>query len=335
MIINKVIIWGHKLHDHTHSYIHNGLTIVFKSLGYDTYWFDDDIENISKIDFSNSLIISHGIKTNYLPVTQNSIYILHNTDLKTLDNTIEVIPRKYYCEIDKGIPKENIICLQVYSNHCIGRDKPFKNLPFHYYMPLPHQIIYMPWATDLLPEQINQNIKDLEKLNNLSINNTKINFVGMMTDKWVEVKNYCDKNCTTFNSYGGTFNIESTKNKDIQENMKLIQESIVAPAIQTDWQVENSYIPCRIFKNISYGKMGITNNSVVNKLFNNKLIYHENIDQLLSKAIDFEKNDKEKLKKIRELMIEVRDKHTYINRCKFMIDYIKKYFKVNLIKKNM
>ena len=36
--------------------------------------------------------------------------------------------------------------------------------------------------------------------------------------------------------------------------MLLIQESIIAPALQTDWQVEHEYIPCRIFKNISYGK---------------------------------------------------------------------------------
>jgi Lrp/AsnC family transcriptional regulator for asnA, asnC and gidA len=33
--IKKVVIWGHKLHSHTHSYIHNGFYIAFKHLGYD------------------------------------------------------------------------------------------------------------------------------------------------------------------------------------------------------------------------------------------------------------------------------------------------------------
>ena len=71
----------------------------------------------------------------------------------------------------------------------------------------------------------------------------------------------------------------------IEENVKLIQESILAPAIQTDWQVENGYIPCRIFKNISYGKMGVTNNPTVNKLFNDKIntIYKNNLNSGFSR----------------------------------------------------
>jgi len=31
--INKIIIWGHKLHSHTHSYIHSGYYEAFKKLG--------------------------------------------------------------------------------------------------------------------------------------------------------------------------------------------------------------------------------------------------------------------------------------------------------------
>ena len=32
--------------------------------------------------------------------------------------------------------------------------------------------------------------------------------------------------------------------------MELIQESILAPAIQEPWQVTHGYIPCRVFKNL-------------------------------------------------------------------------------------
>jgi hypothetical protein len=334
MIIKKVIIWGHKLHDHTHSYIHNGLTIGFKNLGYDTYWFDDEIENVRKIDFSNSLIISHGSTTNFLPITQDSIYILHNTDLKYIDNTVELIPRKYYCEIDKGIPKENIINLQVYTKDCINRDKRFKNLLFHYYLPPPHAIIYMPWATDLLPSQIDENIKNLENIMSKSnLSNPKINLVGMMTNEWGLVSQYSKKNNIIFNANGSSFNLESDKNKTTEENMRLIQESIIAPAIQTKWQVDHNYIPCRIFKNISYGKMGLTNNPAVNELFNNKLIYNSDINHVLTDGINFEKNnDKYKFEKIKELMIEVRDNHTYINRVNFILDYLKEFKNIKVTK---
>ena len=56
MKINKIIIWGHPLHSHTHSYIHNGFFIAFKELGYDTYWFHDNMNIDSSFDFSNSLV---------------------------------------------------------------------------------------------------------------------------------------------------------------------------------------------------------------------------------------------------------------------------------------
>ena len=40
MDLNKVIIWGHELHNHTHSYIHNAFYRTFKYLGYNVYWFN-------------------------------------------------------------------------------------------------------------------------------------------------------------------------------------------------------------------------------------------------------------------------------------------------------
>ena len=127
-----------------------------------------------------------------------------------------------------------------------------------------------------------------------------------------------------YECYGGTFDKSSNRNKSIKENMKLIQESIIAPALQTQWQKENHYIPCRIFKNISYGKMGITNNKVVYELFDKKIIYSDNIDELVDKSLEFNKRE-DKLSIIKELMIEVRDNHTYVNRINFILDFLKNY----------
>ena len=42
--MKRVIIWGYKPHTHTHSYIHWSFFDGFKSLGYETYWFDDIFE---------------------------------------------------------------------------------------------------------------------------------------------------------------------------------------------------------------------------------------------------------------------------------------------------
>ena len=49
--IKKIIIWGHPLHSHTHSYIHNAFYIAFKYLGYNNYWFHDN-SDIEGFDFT-------------------------------------------------------------------------------------------------------------------------------------------------------------------------------------------------------------------------------------------------------------------------------------------
>jgi hypothetical protein len=39
-------------------------------------------------------------------------------------------------------------------------------------------------------------------------------------------------------------------------NVAAIRRSRIAPAIAGRWQVEHNYLPCRMFKNISYGQLG-------------------------------------------------------------------------------
>lgn len=109
----------------------------------------------------------------------------------------------------------------------------------------------------------------------------------------------------------------------IEQNEELTRTSFTSPALQDNIQVKKRYIPCRIFKNISYGKMGITNNPAVNELFDNRLIYDSNLNNLFQKMIEFEMNpDNEKRK---ELMEYVRDNHTYLNRINTIKCFIKDY----------
>lgn len=321
MNINKIVIWGHQLNDHTHSYIHNAFYKSFKYMGYKTYWFSDNIENILKIDFNNSLFIVHGLVSINLPVNETSIYITHNTELKNEGGKITFVK-----SINQNqIPVQNILNLQVYTKDCINRDLEDTNNKCHFYMEPPNQIIYFPWATDLLPYEVDNIIN---KLNFIESSN-EINFIGMMSECWHPVKDYCLKNNIKFNHYGGTFNINSDRNKSIEENVGLIQKSITGLTIVSDWQKDVGYIPCRIFKNLSYGKMGATNSKAIYEFFDKKIIYSENIVELLDEAIKFEKNlNKNKI--VKELMENIRDNHTYINRCNYILDYLYKYLNIEI-----
>jgi hypothetical protein len=142
--IKQVVLWGHKLHSHTHSYIHNAFVIAFKHLGYTTLWLDNR-DDISKIDFTNTLFITEGQVDGNIPILSNCYYILHN------------------CNMDKysSLPIDNYIILQVYTNDVINKHKSTEidKSTLTYYK---DNTLYMPWATDLLPEEINENIEKVK-----------------------------------------------------------------------------------------------------------------------------------------------------------------------------
>ena len=78
--------------------------------------------------------------------------------------------------------------------------------------------------------------------------------------------------------------------------------------------------------------MGLTNSITVNKLFNNKLIYSDNIQELLKKGMDFEYNITQNKDIVIELMNNVKNNHTYVNRCNFILNYLSKNCNINIIK---
>jgi hypothetical protein len=315
MIINKIIIWGHKLHSHTHSYIHYGFYKAFKYLNYNVHWFDDN-DNVNNFNFSNSLFITEHQVNNNIPLRDDCLYLSHYNQ-----------NNKYV-----SIPKENVIFLHVSPrdfNEC-NKSKNYNYELLNYGRKMEYHSfsdefnrLYIYWATDLLPDEINHNINNIyktKKENNLYL-------IGTPSQPWNEMKNICDIKKIQYIRTGATFNINSELNKSTEENMELIQKSIIAPALQDDYQISIKYIPCRIFKNISYGRMGITNNSIVNELFDNKLIYSKDIQELFNKSIEFEKkiDETKDYSKIIELMEIVRDNHTYINRVNTIIKYINNY----------
>jgi hypothetical protein len=300
--IKKVIIWGHKLHTHTHSYIHYGFCKGFKHLQYDTYWFDNS-DNTEDFDFSGSLFITEGQVDKNIPLRDDCYYILHNIDQEKYKNSV--------------LDKKKILVIQVYTNDCVKRNELMVE-PYTYFTKAENDdslsILYFPWATDLLPYEIEKNI---EKLDNVkTINN--VCFIGSQTEETEEIKKFCLYNKFGYVNAGGF----SKNNVNADTHQKMISESILSPAIQTKWQVENGYIPCRIFKNISYGKMGITNSETVFNLFEKKIIYNKDIVTALILGFQFEKNETNKKEKIVELMNFVKEKHTYINRINLLLKYL-------------
>jgi len=298
--IKKVVIWGHKLHSHTHSYIHWAFHRAFEHLGYDTYWFDND-DDVSTFDFSNSLFITEGQVDQKMPVRKDCFYILHNCS-----------GEQYKPLYQAG----RAITLQVYTNDCLryGLTKVDDCI----YCDVSTSLFHMPWATDLLPHEIEENQKHVRgpKKNEAvfigSIGGSKFGNDEQISPFRKAAK---ENNVTFFNKI----------HCSMEDNIAYVKNAYMAPAIQGSWQVEQGYVPCRIFKNISYGAFGITNSKTVSELFQKKIVYNPDTYQLFYDAK--KKLDNLDINELYELMDFVKEKHTYINRIQLLLSFLESVYK--------
>jgi hypothetical protein len=290
----KVIIWGHKLHSHTHSYIHEGFYNGFTKLGYPTYWLDDTDE-ISDFDFSDALFLTEGQVDGKIPLREDAVYLLHNcTDAK------------YH-----ALSKRNVLYFQVYTDSIFSVPTLVK-LDTCIYYDLVGRCLYMPWATDLLPDEI-----EAFKAETLMVSN-QIFWIGTIgSGRFGNIEEIspfiqaCEENGICFTQ---------KSNLSRSAHIASIRSSYMAPAIVGTWQEEQGYIPCRLFKNISYGKMGITNSRHAYELFEGKIVYNPDTYQLFFDA-------KERLKtltveEMHDLMDFVKTKHTFIQRIETLLNFL-------------
>ena len=154
----KFIIWGLQMYEHTHSYIHYAFNKAALFLGWDSEWVADTVDNQIKYrDCDEYLFLTLGGYEKNIPINKNSFYILHNCE-----------PKPY-----TEIPLKNKLVLQVFTNDVYERK--IINLPgkkFEFWQP-DINCFYMPWATDLLPYEIEDNITEKKK-NFLNSDSTEI-----------------------------------------------------------------------------------------------------------------------------------------------------------------
>lgn len=300
---NKVIIWGHPLYSHTHSFIHASFYKAFQAMGYDTYWLNDG-DDVSSMDFSNCLFLTEGQADKKIPLIKDSYYILHNTDIgKYVNAGGKCLTVQTYKGSERlKYPNSEEI------NECsvIHRSNPV-------------DCLFMAWATDLLPDEI-----DLNSANN-QLANRNFFWAGTIGggDSLFENGSAIQPFINRCIKDGFAINIIDPWNKAVSfsDNQQLVNSAYFAPSIQGKWQVDAGYIPCRIFKNISYGHFGYTNSSYVNQVFSGELVYNSDTSTLFEMALD-KKNDQYHIDQLKYLMNEVKTKHTYLNRIKTILKYL-------------
>lgn len=349
MMFNNIIIWGdklfkstiplklsdeknHELHNlrSTFSYVYYGYYRAFKLLQYNVYWIDHT-DNYDNINLDNSLIISYNqpihLNVDSFPINIKSYYLLHNCYWEN-----------FYKTRFQTIPIKNIVHLFLPVDTTLNKYSDinylFKNNEYDYGQFINNfgYVQMSLWATDLLPHEINEINEDI--LNNINSNintiSNDIYFVGTLdhNDHMKNIIERIKRLNINFYYFGGVN--RNGGNISIIDNINYVKQSKLSLCLQPQIQIDYNYCSCRVFKSISYGKMPLSNNSVVKKIFGNHICFSDNYDELIQNGIDFE-NNMNKNEILKNLIINVRDNHTFVSR----INSIIKFFNIIDVQDNV
>ena len=298
----KIVIWGHKLHSHTHSYIHYGYWRAADYLGHEVYWYDDN-DNVYDVDFSNSIFITEHQVCKNIPLRKDCKYFIHNSD-----EPFKYERRQKYA----GYKVYNFVHDSKHWHYGDSYVWPsVENIGGSFYEH-PTRTIVTKWATDLLPSEIDKcpvEPYDEEKEN--------IFFVGSMQGE--NIRRFADvikskgKNFVNVGGYSGRFSLYDGNPPDINQNIAMVRDSYISFDIREKPFFDmGKYYPCRIFKSLSYGKWCGSNMPALKDLFGDYVTFDNNLDTLYDRVVEDYKSCTEK--KMREAMNFVRDEHTYVNR---------------------
>jgi hypothetical protein len=333
---DKVIIWGYPLDTHTHSYIHYGWLKAFKSLGYEAYWFSD--ENYPSADvfkYTNCLFITEGYADRQIPLHSSNIYLVHVAvnPKKYLDSGARFIDLRYnvtgikdcnYVYQLEGKSLETIHPTMLYEANATDRDL---NPRFRHHSPLTYEAIYIAWATDLLPDEIEFKDRFIEpEMPPVTY------FIGSLVGANIQdIQRFADA-CVQRGIR--IVHHDPWRNPvSFKEAQEMVQRSIVCPDIRGSGDPNKirmgetgtchksiGYIPCRLFKNISYGKLGMTNCPRLKELFGDMVILETDEAKMVDVYLEKSK-DKEYILKQMEW---VKEHHTYIRRVQDLLKIVYK-----------
>lgn len=279
--INKIVIWGLRKRYHTHRYIHKAFFENAKKLGYKVIWVEDEEKSRKYIE-SNDLIISADpvgkmvpekfvISDYNLPIRNDVFYCLHK------------FKDVFLSELKKQVDKGRILELSVYENKAEKADVKIR--PGVLFDSV-SRILYQPWGTNLLPHEFKKPVFNKGK---------KVFWIGSIWN---------DKN-----DHGNVNEIRELKIALQKNGLKfihlrfipdwlnilLVRLSRIAPAIGGRIQAEVNYLPCRVFKNISYGQLAITNIKKFKDILGEYFIEGDTIEKLVSNALLLEGEEYKKI----------------------------------------
>ncbi|MEI6042258.1 MAG: hypothetical protein WCQ00_01695 [bacterium] len=301
--IKRIVIWGLRKKYHTHRHIHQAFYKNAKKLSYETIWVEDEKESQKYIQPGDLIITADPvgrmvpekfkIEDYNLPIREDIFYCLHN--LKEI--------------FTKQLKRENFINLAVYSK---GAEESDIKIDTARYFDSKTRTLYQPWGTDLLAEEFMKPVFNKNKF---------VFWVGSIWNNKLDQGNLreIDELKRTLKANKISF----IKVRFIPDlfNRFLVRVSRIAPAIAGKYQVDTDYLPCRMFKNISYGQLGITNVKKFMDILGDSYVQGETIAELIQNSLEL---SKESYFAIIRKQQEIVKKYTYKESIENIIKFLNK-----------
>lgn len=293
--IKRIVIWGLKYRYHTQRHIYSAFYRAAKKIGYETIWLEDSPCN-TKLIRSGDLIFAQDpvgkmvpekfkFEDYNIPVRDDVFYCLHNMKSVFTDK----------------LNQKQVLYLQVFRKDLLAKAPNAEKWNSATYFDYESRTLFQPWGTNLMPEEFKKPT---------FYKNKKMFWVGNV---WNDKNNHGNLNeISELKGVLDKYNIRFIKIKVVPDflHIFLIRHSRIAPAIGGAIQVENDYLPCRMFKNISYGQLGFSNIKKFNELLGDASVYSENLEEMVKKVLTLSPEEYKNIIKQQQAVIK---NYTYKN----------------------
>lgn len=302
--LKRVIVWGHKpvrtlgfgrvkRKSHTHSHIHLGYFKAFSFLGFETYWIDSP-KNLPKSFLKGSLFFTEGQVDEELPVNPGSLYVTHHCT-----------PEKYDSLGDRWLKLHNFVMDLRNGGSYNYPGANVQEIDDVTYFDEVNNALYQPWATDLLPGS---------KVTAVAPSRTLINYVGTINHDGIEGR--FAKFREEAKASGYNVKVHSGVSED--EARGLMQTSALTIDVRGDWHLERGYIPCRLWKGLSYGRAMTSNSTILEDVFGSRVAFADHDQSLFYAALRNERSSNPN--STQENAEWVMHNHTFVNRARRILE---------------
>ncbi len=269
--IRRVVIWGLKTsYDDTYRFIHLGFFSTLKKLSVPVIWVDDVISSQLAVG-EGDLIISSNRSMQFMPIRSEIKYCLHNPEQKYRDQLgldqyvlLQVMTNERFLEKNKLNAEINSRLRGVASYD------------------LDCNVLHQSWGTPLLEREFYKPIDFPIKKSEYFIGTIWDNELGQGNQKVIPIYKSALKR--------EGINFYHVKGAPEALNPTYVRHSAIGASIVGNWQRENGYTPCRLFKAISYGRLGSIN-SILTKNQYPWVVANENVDELVDNILRMSKKE--------------------------------------------